>query len=349
MASVPRPRSFHLQLVSQSFAFPIIAEHILVKYCPDDEICIFDMMSQLRGILQRYRISGFTPDYTKKLLSAAFAEGGEEVEIIIPSDSAWPPLPLPCVNSPDYISTLPPTFALSSEPLGLKLHHNRSFAEEFEDEIKRFGQETHRYSSMPNYTVNYFTGALLEDHSNDLENGHSDNIQRHFNLRDSVLSSSSTQLGTPMGASTPRFEDLQQGDILCTRTYQISQGARTPPPERCSTPNTPNTLNKLNERDPAFIRGVNALKTKSQIEANEQDPAFIRTMEAMRKNWQTDVPDFGSKNRPLSVFTPATLTVIESPAQRSASAMSDCTNHSKNTIKRRYLSFIDRVRGRAEA
>jgi hypothetical protein len=331
------------------FSLSIIAERTLVKYCPDDEIHIFDMMSELHGILQRCRASGFTSDYTKQLLSAAFADGDQEVDLIIPNDPAWPYMPSLDDNTPVYTSNLHPNSALLPEPFGLRLHHSRSFAQEFEEEIKRFNVETYIHSSMSNCIVSSLTGALLEDQGHVLENGHSDGIQQYSNVRDSLLSTASTQLGTPMGASTPRFEQFQPGEIMCTRTYEISQGTRTPPPERCSTPNTPNTLNKLNERDPAFIRTLNALKTQSQIEANEQDPAFIRTVEAMRKNSQTDAPAIASENKPPSMFMPTTTTVVESPAQRSASVLSARTNESKGVIKRRYLSFIDRVRGRAES
>jgi hypothetical protein len=310
------------------------------------------MMSELNGILQRCRVSGFTPDYTKQLLSAAFAGGDQEVEFITPNGPAWPHMPSLDVNAPVYTSNLHPNSALLPEPFGLRLHHSRSFAQEFEEEIERLDEETYRHDSISNYIASSLTGALLEDQGHGLGNGDSDGIQQYSNVRGSILSTASTQLGTPMDASTPRFEQLQPGEIMCTRTYEISQGTRTPPPERCSrpnTPNTPNTLNKLNERDPAFIRTLNALKTQSQIEANEQDPAFIRTVEAMRKNSQTDAPAVASENKPPFMFMPTTATVVESPAQRSASAVSARTNESKGVIKRRYLSFIDRVRGRAES
>jgi len=306
-------------------------------------------MSELHGILQRCRVSGFTPDYTKQLLSAAFAVEDQEVELITPNGPAWPHIPSLDVNAPVYTSNLHPNSALLPEPFGLRLHHSRSFAQEFEEEISRFDEETYKQDSMSNYVVSSLGGALLEDPGHGLGNGDSDGIQQYSNVRGSMLSTASTQLGTPMGASTPRFEQLQPGEIMCTRTYEISQGTRTPPPERCSTPNTPNTLNKLNERDPAFIRTLNALKTQSQIEANEQDPAFIRTVEAMRKNSQTDAPAIASENKPPSMFMPTIATVVESPAQRSASTVSARTNESKGAIKRRYLSFIDRVRGRAES
>jgi hypothetical protein len=283
------------------------------------------------------------------LLSAAFADGDQEVELITPNGPAWPHMPSLDVNAPVYTPNLHPNSALLPEPFGLRLHHSRSFAQEFEEEISRFDEETYKHDSLSNYIVSSLSGALLEDQGHGLGNGDSDGIQQYSNVRGSILSTASTQLGTPMGASTPRFEQLQPGEIMCTRTYEISQGTRTPPPERCSTPNTPNTLNKLNERDPAFIRTLNALKTQSQIEANEQDPAFIRTVEAMRKNSQTDAPAIASENKPPSMFMSTTATVVESPAQRSASAVSARTNESKGAIKRRYLSFIERVRGRAES
>lgn len=299
-------------------------------------------MTELRGVLQRCRLSGFTLGYTRQLLSAAFPDGDEEVGLITPSDPAWPPMPSPAANIPAYASSLQSTSVISPDSFGLRLHHSRSFAEEFNEEVSKY-----RYSLLSNHQVRSYDGVLLDNHQG-LGGEHRDDGQQFPSVRASILSNYSIQLGSPTDASTPRLESLQPGEIVCTRTFEISERTQTPPPERCSTPNTPNTLNKQNERDPAFIKTVNALKIQSQIEANNQDTAFIRTMEAMRKSSQNDTPPIASENRPPSMLISTTTTVVETPAQRSASAMSARTDDSKGSFKRRYLSFIDRVRGRAD-
>jgi hypothetical protein len=294
-------------------------------------------MTNLRGILQRCRVSGFTLDYTKHILSAAFADGDKEPKFIKPNDCAWPPVSARSVTNPSYASSLHPV----SEPLGLRLHHSRSFAEEVEEGMKRFSILSSR--SIVSHTDGLLEEQRRRDQSNDAL---TDDTQQYSSTRESMFSNftSQNEFESPPDASTPR---LQQGEIMCTRTFEVSEGTRTPSPERCSTPKSPETLNKLNERDPAFIRTLNAIKTQSQIEANEQDPAFIRSVEGLRSNPQTETPPILGEDRPRS-FMPSTTTTIQSPAERSALSMSARTNETTGIIRRRYLSFVGRLRGRAD-
>jgi len=297
-------------------------------------------MCELRGILQRCRISGFTLDYTKTMLSAVFADGDQEPELTIPNDCAWPPVPPPDTDSIYYYSSLNATSAEPGSFFGLRLHHSRSFAETFEEEIDN------RYSTYSNYTAtsgneSSESGRTLTDHVRQFPPG-----------RERTISNSSTHgpsANSSLDPSTPRFQHLQPGEIMVTRTFEITSRTRTPSPKRCSTPKSPNTLNQMNERDPAFVRTLNAIKSQSVIEANEQDPAFIRIVKAMRSNSQTDTPPVASDTRPLSLVVPSNVAMIESPAQRSASSMSPRPNDTTGIVRRKYLSFMDRLRGLAEA
>ncbi|KAE9366945.1 hypothetical protein N431DRAFT_495309 [Stipitochalara longipes BDJ] len=326
-----------------------------LPYLPDDEIYVIEMMPELRGILQRCRISGFTFEYTKHMLSAVFGDEVQGPELIIPSDPPWPPATIPVVEKSVVTSYLPAISApaapsglgltlhhrrsLSDDiaapsafpSFGLTLHHSRSFSDEMDDEMSRF-------SSIFDFTAP-FTGVLLEEHRHSAEDPNTEDL-KGSTVRASIISDGSTSLGSPTGASTPHFEHLGQGEILCTRTFGFSESHRSPSP-----PKSPETLNKMNERDPAFIRAVSALKTQSQLEANDQDPAFIRAVQAMRSNSQTDAPPVANENTPIASIT--TVTMIVGPAQRSVSSMSSRPNDTKGSIKRRYTSIMDRLRGRA--
>jgi hypothetical protein len=232
---------------------------------------------------------------------------------------------------------------------GLRLHHSRSFAEEFEEELSR-------YSSFSNYSTNSRDEILLEEElrrRSGSEHTLTEHVRQYSTPRASTMSDTSTHAPSASAiasdSSTPRFQHLQLGEIVCTRTVEISEGTRTPSPERSSTPKSPNTLNQLNERDPAFIRALNAMKSNSQIEANEQDPAFIRTVNAMRSNSQTYAPVMTGDQRPQSLMVPSMANVVDSPTQRSASSLSARTNDTTGSVRRRYLSFVGRLWGRAEA
>ena len=358
-------------------------------------------MANLRGILQRCRVSGFMLDYTKHLLTAAFADGDQKPEFIEPSDSAWPPMSPPLVSppfapppstidsdsasnlrstspfppfglgiefcdlSPDDASTLSP--ASASPPAILGLHHSKSFAEEVEEGMKGYSilsdypltlqrtdgwvneqlgcdetETTLKSSNQPPFDAR---GSMLSNSSSQNHQTSSINSTNpYFSVRGSMISDSSG----PTGASTPRCQPVQQGGILCARTFAISDGSRTPSPERCSTPKSPEALNELNERDPAFIRALNAMKSQSQIEANEQDPAFIRTVEAMRSTSQiptSPITPIIGEYRPPS-FMSTTTTTIKSPAERFVPSANVPKNGSAGIIKRRYLSLMGRFRGR---
>jgi hypothetical protein len=313
-------------------------------------------MPQLRGILQRCRISGFTFDYTQLLLFSAFGEGDNEPDLILPHDTPWPYF-TPIIESPVIISYLP---ALSAPPapaglgltfdhrrsfsdassapapfpdFGLTLHHSRSFSDEMDDQMSRF-------SSLFDFTIP-LSGPLPEDSQNDADILHAEE-QKGLTVRASFLSDGSTSLGSPTGASTPRFDYLGFGEIMCTRTFGFSESTGT-----SSQPRSLETLNELNERDPAFIRTVSALRTQSQLEANEQDPAFIRAIQAMRSSSQVDAAHIADESIPIASTT--TVTLVEGPAQRSVSSMSARTNETKgSSIKRRYTSLMDKLRGRAD-
>jgi len=340
-----------MQVVIDHFSFTIIANGDIVPYCPDEESHILEMMPKLRGILQRCRISGFPSDYAKLMLSAAFGDGEQEPAFIMPSCSAWPPVPvpvieplvvtsyLPAMSAPVGLGlTLPHRRSFSAEvaapsvfpSLSLTLHHSRSFSDEMEDEISRYG-------SLFDFDKPFESKLLRETQYNVGISPLQD--QQAQDVRASIISDSSTSLGSPVDASTPRTQSLASGEIWCTRTFSISESRGS-----LSPPRSPETLNKLNEKDPAFMLPVSALKTLSQLEANEQDPAFIRVVPSRRSS-QTSTPPLANENVPMAPTT--TVTMVESPALRSVSSMSTRTDDSNGSIKRRYTTLMAKLRGRA--
>lgn len=274
-------------------------------------------------MLQRCRISGFALEYTKEVLAAAFADGDRPLELIVPTDSAWPLVPLPDVPEPFYVSNLPRILGASSSDI--RLHRSQSFAEEFVNELEN------RYSVLSNLTT-----TSLQDRS----------LEEDYTLTNDDFQSSSGDLPESDGQLTPRFRHMGTYEILCTRTFEVSEGTRTPSPEMFSTPKSADALNKLNERDPAFHRTWNAIKTQMQLEANEQDQAYVRTVQAMRSNSQTDTPAITNENRPLTFASSSTITTIESPAESCETSLSSRANETGGSSRRRYFAFVDRLRSR---
>lgn len=83
-----------------------ILELLLTSPVPwHPETPLLDPLCELCGILQRCRIAGFSDEYTKKILNTLFTDDSLAT-MIIPKDTAWPPLPLyePPIRAPSALN-----------------------------------------------------------------------------------------------------------------------------------------------------------------------------------------------------------------------------------------------------
>jgi hypothetical protein len=243
----------------------------LVKYCPDEVPYICDIISELRGTLQRSRISGFELEHTHQMLSSMFGEEDEEPEYIVPLDDAWPPLPPPDIStsfsSSLNQSLLSPDISYSSSPFNPSflspissfsleldlLGRNRSFAEEFENELSKYNA-----SIYSNYTTR--AAATVKNDGESLNNDNT--VTKHVRRYQAVLPTrefsecSTAGRSTEAGPATPRFNHLHEDENVRTTSFEVAVDRLGVTP----TPSSLDLLNDINEQDPAFLRALNAMR-----------------------------------------------------------------------------------------
>ena len=304
--------------------------NLLVQYCPDEALYLCDALCELRGVVQQSRISGFTLPYTEMLLSAIFAEGDAEPEYIVPTDAAWPELPEPeplvihsFCPSPNPAPTAPMTPTTPVTPIfesGLELSRTGSFDEDVKDEIKKY--EPSVYS---NYTTAPPDDALAEEESCPTTSTTGTSLSDHVRQYEVLLPSSHSIFGSELSldrysaqklenSCTPRSQLIHEDYLDITRRDLNAVSSMNP---RHSAP-SPNTMNNMNERDPAFL-GTLGLRP---------------------------VPKTPIRNRPHSVlmaFNPRKESATK-PQNRCVTSMS--ANRKSEGAKKRYLTFVNRLRRR---
>ncbi|KAH7327256.1 hypothetical protein BKA65DRAFT_64838 [Rhexocercosporidium sp. MPI-PUGE-AT-0058] len=288
------------------------------RYCPNDVLNLCDVLVHLRGILHQCRVSGFPEAYAKELLNSIFRYGIIAPEYTIPENDAWPVARPPTLLLPEPPSSEPQTpISLVSMEFGqLKLQHSRSFVEEMEDEMSW-------YSTSPkssNYTLSPRTDTPTPANPDD---GNKTLLAEHVEayqalLPETVVSEPLTCVA-PTTPEPPHTSAIELAIPTNTESVQTiitvaTLLPRTPAPKsripRAFTepsPRTPNKMNELNERDPAFIRTVNAMRSLDSASARRH-------------------------------------TMIASP-KTPKSAGSIGTGKSTPMTKRKYMSFVNRLRG----
>jgi hypothetical protein len=141
------------------------------------------------------------------------------------------------------------SFGLDLDLLG----RNRSFAEEFEDELSKCDA-----SIYSNYTT---TAATAVD--NDSESLTNDNtVTEHVRRYQAVLPTrefsecSTAGRSTEAGPATPRFNHLHENESVRTTSFEVAVDRLGVTP----TPSSLDLLNDINEQDPAFLRALNAMR-----------------------------------------------------------------------------------------
>lgn len=300
---------------------------IAVQYCPDEALYLCDALCNLRGILQKSRISGFTLPYTEMLLCAIFAEGDIDPDYNTPEDLAWPPVPAQTpFQSFDPLSntvSTAPMFELSFTPTS-------SFAQDVEDEMLKY--ESSVYSDKTNLPMD--DSAVKEEPGlpkSGAVTSITEHVQRYQNCVGSIDASDQSkwgQSGRPNSNSDQWSSHQLQflDNPLARNTTNGSQRgllAATPCTDsRCPTPKSPNTMNQM----------------------NEQDPAFLRTLQALRS---LDEPNIVKKPRPKSMIpSPKSTNKDVTSDARCKTSMS--TYPRAEGAVRKYFSFVQRLRGRSD-
>ena len=283
-----------------------------VQYCPDDAQFLCDTYCDLRGILQTSRISGFTLEYTEMLFRATFSDGDDEPEYNSADDCAWPPVPkqTPFENlHPSLINgSLLP---VSPSQLALPTTPTSSFTQDVEDEMRKY--ESSVYSEKTSVPTE---NASLTDHipKSGTSSTLADHVQKYQECVVSIAGSDQSNWSSPQ---IPFSDDGSERHLVATATVNSSSATFKPR----------NEIERMNEQ-------------------NEQDPAFVRTVDALR-SLSDETPKPAKKSRPKSM--------IPSPKQgkgedgNDGRAQTSMSTHprSEGTV-RRYLSFVKRLRGRAD-
>ncbi|KAK0127539.1 hypothetical protein ONS96_007074 [Cadophora gregata f. sp. sojae] len=293
------------------------------RYCPNDVLSLCDSLIHLRGVLRQCRVSGFPEAYSKELLNSIFRYGIIPPAYISPGDDAWPPLPSrrPTLLMSEPRTSEPPTPAsmVSMEFGKLRLQHSRSFVEEMEDEITW-------YSTSPkssNYTLTSRLDTTTPTKAEKPDDGSKtppiENVPPCQALLPEMVVSEHTVFDAPaspepLPVQISRLMAPAEVEPSLTATTTAALLPRTPVSKsripRAFTepsPRTPNKMNELNEQDPAFIRTVNAMRSLDSANVRR------RTMIASPKT-----PDSTGSAR---------------------------TGKSTPMTKRRYMSFVNRLRG----
>jgi hypothetical protein len=286
-----------------------------------------DALCNLRGRLQRSRISGFTLSYTQTLLCALFAAGDEDPNYKEPEDYPWPPLPPGSV-------IIPTPKIVSEFQFGLESSNGRSFVEEMEDEKQ--DDETlmdepgnHELSQTSAYATGHGNEALATDDStrtprnNGIIPGRVPPYQEDMPW---VTESNLSANGNP----APFISDSHFISRSCFVDYGLSRSSPfdhnypMSTPRKHSRPNaeskSPNTMNRLNEQDPAFLRTINALRSV--------DNQYSTPTEIMR---------------PKSVLNSRKPRSESKPSDRCPPSLE--LRRSSESTDKKYSSFLDKLKG----
>ena len=301
----------------------------LDRYCPNDVLNLCDSLIHLRGILQQCRVSGFPEAYSKELLNSMFRYGIIPPEYTIAEDDAWPipPSRRPTLLLSEPRTSEPPTPAsmVSLEFGQLKLQHSRSFVEEMEDEMSWYSTspKSSNYALSPRLDTP--TPAKLQKQDDASKSLLEDHVQAYKALVPEMIISEPSVFDEPAPSASPSSnaslttpENAEPSVTKVELNLSVTTAAtflpRTPISKsripRAFTEPSPRTPNKMNE-------------------LNEQDPAFIRTVTAMRSL------DSANARRHTMIASPKTP----------RSAGSAGTGKSTPVSKRRYMSFVNRLRG----
>ena len=334
-------------------------------------------------MVRRVRVSGFTLEYTEAVLVTLFGADHEPLDITIPEDSAWPPDP----DADETTSTaLSSSRVIPVSEFGLTLGalpHGRSFTEEFETEMVRMNNfPTLDEAANGNYTTEHIieTGDEIDSPLElEMDTRPTNRLAEHVRKYSLALHTniSTTHFSNPTTPSdsdptTPRFTHFHNNEIIHTRSTRVEYSARTSDPELPTSFSEPfPTLSphpspqKIRKPSPEplpmlsptkLLRKISTKRSANQglglipkfseelerLNAmNEQDPAFVRAVNALR-GVDSERGESRENEREGGGVGAGRDGMGERPTT-SLSARRPC-----ESTKRRYFSFVNRLRGRVD-
>lgn len=269
-----------------------------------------DYIVNLYGRVQSSRMSGFTLDYTKLILSALYSIGKRKPVYKTPNDSPWPTV-VPG-------SVIIPTPKIASE-FEFGLQPNKS-----QIETPNIDTERHSNKSRMDNTPT----------RSDVHNAiHNDDVTTNYGFPMGSEENTVATKGTPsipvsISSNTPLINTLDGRESGNSMAYlnscgvsQIAPADKIIPcpstPERSSSAiqkessgsrnllSSPNTMNKLNEQDPAFRRTIDALR---QLDGQKRGPKMLPALDSVLNfsSQQSETKPSGHSNSNLKQPEPMT-------------------------------------------
>jgi len=297
-----------------------------------------DAVINLRGILQKARVSGFPQEYSETLLHLIFNDDSQEPYFSPAYECAWPPAPVETASLQWKEAITRATNASYFRPL----HYTRStsFAEDIKNEMLKYtssidsNKSTQDDASVHKQRPTPTSGTT--DISSDVAQKYHDRIDPNPNFNN--LTSSQVQFPESdannglylIGAAAASNFNSQWGTPNSEDDYRAhiddndsERHLLVVTPTTDSRASTPQILHEMNKR-------------------NEQDPAFVRTVDALRSIDKEDKPKATKKGRAVSMI-PSPVRKKEEGADRAWASLGS-KPQSKGTV-RRYLNFVTRLRG----
>ena len=269
-----------------------------------------DYIVNLYGRVQSSRMSGFTLDYTKLILSALYSIGKRKPVYKTPNDSPWPTvvpgsviIPTPKIASEFEFGLQPNKSQIETPNIDTERHSNKS---RMDNTPTR--SDVHNVIHNDDVTTNYGFPMGSEENT--------------------VATKGTPSIPVSISSNTPLTDTLDGRESGNSMAYlnscgvsQIAPADKIIPcpstPERSSSAiqkessgsrnllSSPNTMNKLNEQDPAFRRTIDALR---QLDGRKRGPKMLPALDSVLNfsSQQSETKPSGHSNSNLKQPEPMT-------------------------------------------
>lgn len=261
----------------------------------------------------------------------------------MPSRSASPGTPTTPLFGPYTDSD-----AVHPSAFNLKLSRSRSFRTDFEEQMLKstfnrdYNEEDPAQNDSNIIEQDETEDAMMEvqstsmqkhDFGNWVSSDEGDDDEKNYATTPPRLDRSGDfDLGPDLVmAATPRSNHLDPHNIVEMTKTPKKMGRLTPICQYKGTlPNSPNTMNLLNEQDPAFVASLNVRRLDSiDIGSRSATPAVFANAPTIRPiSYQHLKPD----------------TSDNAGGERCVTSL----NNRSNSTRKRYFTFVDKLRGRVE-
>jgi hypothetical protein len=295
----------------------------LVPYCPEQTLSLCDAVTELRGLLKRCRITGFTHEYSEMLLCCMFAAGNDgPAYTTLENCGPWPAVP-PQTPWPRYDSALnslslapmSPQFKLPYTPSFL----NESFPEEVKEDMRMYESSVYSDVSTAHPDDTHAT-VDFQNLTVDIVPSLADHLQKYQDCVGSLDGSEIANCGSPEDFQTdhqskPRIT-FSDPPIAEATHFQSQKGVCISTPTRSeidessqdSTPTIRNRL-RLKASTPRILecRSSPLLSTPTHCELKRKQGTLTPTIFGANEGLMISMPTSVDSTRLLMVSTPTSL------------------------------------------